>query len=281
MKITNKYNLPESFARALAHDGYDYDPEAISATGLIKAPRQRILEKRHWDELEQDVTDRVWALLGSAVHYMLDKASGHNSLNEERLAVDFDGTKIVGKPDLLEGNTLYDYKITSVWKYVYGISDDWEKQLNIYNYLYKSYGFDVKDLQIVAVFRDFSQNKAHEDNYPSIPLNVFRIKMWASEDILAYISDRIDLHKEAEKLADDELPFCTDEERWKQPTKYAVMKNNNKRAVKLYDNEADAIEHAKTDKAFWIQERPGIAKRCEKYCPVKDFCNQYKEADDV
>lgn len=277
MKITNKYGLPESVVRALSYDGYDYIPDAFSATSLIKPPRIRVLEKRHWDKIEEDVTERVWSLLGNAVHYILDKAAHVDTLNEERLVIDFEGTKVVGKPDLLVGTTIYDYKITTVWKYIYDIGPEWEQQLNIYRYLYTSYGFEIKKLKILAIFRDFVKSKTKDASYPEIPIHVFDIVMWPLAHTETFIRERIKLHKEAEQLKDDELPFCTDEERWKSPPKYAVMKGKNKRAIKLYDSIEEAEAHASTDKALWVQERPSIAKRCGEYCPVRDFCNQYQQ----
>jgi len=280
MKQTNKYNLPYSFVRALEKKTYTRKPEwDFSVTELLKPVQIRALEKRHGDKITEDISERIWALLGSCVHEVLDKATGQDSLNEERLVVDVGGYTIAGKPDLLEDNTLTDYKVTSVWKVIFGYSPEWESQLNIYRYLYKKYGFDIDKLQIIAILRDWKASDAeNKADYPNVQVHTFHIPVWDLLDTKKYIFERIKAHKEAENLPDSELPFCTPEERWERPSKYAVMKGKNKRAVKLCDTEQQAEEYISNDTRtdLWIEYRPGKAVRCEKYCPVAEFCSQYQ-----
>lgn len=44
MKYTNDTGLPEVFAKAVMRDTYSRGKADISATGLLKAPRQAFLE---------------------------------------------------------------------------------------------------------------------------------------------------------------------------------------------------------------------------------------------
>jgi len=72
-----------------------------------------------------------------------------------------------------------------------------------------------------------------------------------------------------------ELPLCSDEEQWAKPTVYAVMKEGRKSALKLCSSE----EEARTlldEKGTYLQVRPGEKTRCESYCQVRDFCEQYQ-----
>ena len=74
MNITNKYNLPDAFVRAITQKesgrvGTGY----ASATELLKPIRQFWLTKRHFDELEVDASDQVWSLFGSAIHNILQQ----------------------------------------------------------------------------------------------------------------------------------------------------------------------------------------------------------------
>lgn len=277
MILTNIHQLPTSLERALSANDYQKVGD-YSVTELLQPPRQRELKYRYSDKITEDVSERIWSLLGTSVHEILDKATGDDGLNEERLIVDINGHQISGKPDLLENHTLTDYKVTSVWKYIFGISPEWEQQLNIYKYLYEQYNFDVTALQIVAIFRDWKKSDAdNKPDYPAVAAHAFKIPVWENEEIFEFICDRIDAHESVKDLHDDDLPYCTDEEIWRRPAKYAVMKGKNKRAVKLFDDEESAeqfiLEDSRTD--LWIEYRPGKAVRCEDYCPVKEFCNQY------
>ena len=80
---------------------------------------------------------------------------------------------------------------------------------------------------------------------------------------------------------DDEIEPCTPEERWSTPTKYAVMKEGRKTAVKVCATEEEAqsfIDDLEKDKdKHTIEVRPGIDKKCEDYCPCYKFCSYYKE----
>ena len=86
----------------------------------------------------------------------------------------------------------------------------------------------------------------------------------------------------AEALPDDLLPLCTPEERWAKPPKFAVMKNQNKRATKLFDTEEEAQSfidfHSRNSKdKFFIEKRPGTDGKCSEYCSVCEFCDYWRE----
>ena len=55
MKLTNKSNLPGVIKRAVLNDPYDGSGSDISTTRLIAPPRIKVLEERHWDNIEEDV----------------------------------------------------------------------------------------------------------------------------------------------------------------------------------------------------------------------------------
>jgi hypothetical protein len=101
---------------------------------------------------------------------------------------------------------------------------------------------------------------------------------------MAYMQDRVMLHQEAQLAWDTQeaVVECSDEERWTKPDTWAVMKKGAKRAVKVFDNNKDAVDHmlAMIPKSllvgqYHIQERKGGRTRCENYCSVADFCTQW------
>ena len=71
INITNKHNLPEIFLKACMIDTHVTRGE-ISTTQIIDAPQIRQL-RRH-NDIEEDVSDRIWMLFGTAMHHILERA---------------------------------------------------------------------------------------------------------------------------------------------------------------------------------------------------------------
>ena len=106
MKITNKYNLPQTIADALATSQarYSKGDAWMSVTGLQKPPRIGLLSKKNWRNMEEDVSDAVWKLLGSAIHTVLeDGDAGSNAIiKEERMFMNVLCQQISGALDIKE-----------------------------------------------------------------------------------------------------------------------------------------------------------------------------------
>ena len=86
MKITNKLNLPPAIYNAVCNDQYDNHEGVYSATTLLKDPCEIILTNRHVAEIEEDASESLYALLGSALHEVLERADeDENEIREERL----------------------------------------------------------------------------------------------------------------------------------------------------------------------------------------------------
>lgn len=71
--VTNKNGLPQPIVDALAYDTHRIHGD-ISVTQLIDAPQVRVLKMKHSRELESDVSEMLWALLGTAVHHILERS---------------------------------------------------------------------------------------------------------------------------------------------------------------------------------------------------------------
>jgi len=280
MQITNHANLPEAIVNAVRNDPYDSGACDISVTKLIGPPQIRVLEREHADEITEDASDRIWSLIGQIGHKILERAAVHD-IAERRLFAEIAGWRISGQFDnlvLLPDGTLQDYKFTSVWAVADGIKPEWEAQLNILRWLATQNGYPpIRRLQSVAILRDWSKGKAKQGNpYPPHQVKVLPVPLWTLEETRAYIIARIQLHKLADERAahGDPLPRCTDAERWAKPTTYAVRKPGRKSAVKLYDNEDDALTHSAEIPSGYVEHRPGESIRCADYCAVADYCAQ-------
>jgi len=273
MKQTNKFNLPDAIARAVANDPYTNGGADYSISALLKPARIVALEKKHWDELEEDVSDRIWSMFGQAVHVIAERAN-EKGIAERRLFIDVDGKKVSGGMDLYHGDgILTDYKTTSVYKVKDGVPDEYVKQLNCYAEILRQNGHEVKKLEIIAILRDWSKLEALRDgNYPQSQAMRLEVPVWESTRALGFIKTRIALH-EAAKV---NLPECSSEDRWARPDTWAVKKTPDAaRATRVFDNEAEATKMA-TQNKMHLEFRPGLSPRCEAYCAASKFCEQFK-----
>ena len=77
---------------------------------------------------------------------------------------------------------------------------------------------------------------------------------------------------------DTEMRSCTSEEMWAKPTKYAVMKKNRKRAIKLHDDIDKATAMAESlGRDHFVETRVGELTRCKgDWCGVSAFCTQWQ-----
>ena len=159
MKLTNKFGLPDPVVRALTRSEYSKGDSNRSITQLIDSPRVRILRQEHWDDLEEDVSEKMWAVMGTAAHKMFEDTADEKRVSEERLYTEIDGWVISGAIDVQkienDGIVVMDYKTTSVWSVILGKSQ-WEYQLNCYAALVRRVkNVPVKGLKVIAILRDW------------------------------------------------------------------------------------------------------------------------------
>ena len=292
MKLTNKFNLPETFVNVIKRPQYSRGNSEISVTEILSPPQLVLLRRQHQDDIEQDAADMVWSLFGSAVHNILEHGKDDHHIVEQRLFTTFEGWSISGAIDLqkiIDGKILIaDYKVTSAWA-VQQEKQEWIDQLNLYAWLVErtqaievgartSDGI-VSGLQIIGIVRDWSRREAAlKDTYPQSPIVTLDIPLWSYEDREEFVRRRLTLHNEANFAAvSGDMPECTSEEMWEKKTTYAVMKEGGKRAKKVFEIKEDAAVFAGQQKeAHYIETREGGRTRCDSFCQAAPFCNQYQ-----
>lgn len=327
--LTNKFNLPEPLFNAIKYNSYRTGGD-ISVTTLVDAPQVRILKKKH--DIEEDVSEMVWALMGTAIHEILSRANisdvrkrafilvidtlkekakeiqdNDNSeadkynrcahylfsllpvffpeLNEryifeKTVQIEVQGKILAGTFDLydIQEKRLKDYKICSVYQWIFPeAKKKWFAQTNIYSYLLEQNGYEVKGIDIVAIFRDFSElKKLQNKDYPASQVMEIEVPLHSMEDRQKYISSRMALHIQAENGAQID---CTGKEKWQTLDTFAVMpKPGAKRAIALFDNEDAAnkykLENEHRHVGMYVEKRLGENKRCDSYCSVRNACPQ-------
>ena len=77
--------------------------------------------------MTEDAADRIYSLLGQAIHTILERSeSTEDSMIERRLKALYDDISISGQIDRVdftrEGQVIVqDWKVASTWEYIYGI----------------------------------------------------------------------------------------------------------------------------------------------------------------
>jgi hypothetical protein len=221
-------------------------------------------------------------MLGTANHYVLEQIALKNPeryVAEKRFYLDIDGVKLGGQIDLYdrETETLWDYKVSSVYK---AMSDDkleWTKQANVNKLLCEHNGIHPKKLAILLVCKDWKRKDAEfKADYPKCAIQEIPLQIWHEAETMAYIRSRIALHNAAKLVEkEDDIPVCTEEERWSKPTTWAVLKEKGaKRAVNggIFESRLEAEEHSRRINGY-VEERTGSSARCENYCQVRKWCN--------
>lgn len=305
-------DLPSPLLRALSSEEYQQGlddhfasiPEDIrgqfthsfSVTTLPRAPRQRVLFARHSHRVYVDPLSDLPKMHGKVIHTILEKYADPGDIVETRLGtlvpipgmgnvyVHGQGDRYVPSERLLQ-----DWKFTSVWSVIRGVSKGYEAQLNILRWLWSLQGGDpIEKQEDVFIFKDWRASDVDRiANYPKEPVMIVPAPMWSTEEIVQYVKDRVQLHVTADRTEDAQLPFCSDEERWMEKPVYKVFKIEPKtgQIQKVTKHNSPTPEGAET----WIAEHPtdakgnqikyqiiekkGQPKFCS-YCDIRNFCSQ-------
>lgn len=287
MQITNKLNLPYGLVKAVSPDPHN-KPGEISATTLIQGTKQVILTQRHWNELEDDVADRIWAVFGTAVHALLE-SEGENEFCEIELKQKVSNITVTGRLDNYNMATgvIADYKNTSVFKVKAGLQKDadgkehgfpeWKMQGLIYSWLLQKNGLPATKCRFIALLKDHSMTEAARDrSYPQSPVYVYDFDVTKEdlEEIEKFIMKKVFQYELFCSTEDDNIPECTENERWAKKDVYAVKKEGRKTAVKLYDTQEEAEQKiAELGKGHYLEVRKGESMKCKNYCLCSGFCN--------
>lgn len=283
LKLTNKLGLPEPIVAAIENDSYDAKGSDYTATSLLRAPRE--LELMRTVEYTEDASDRIASLHGQAMHTVLERSayflrkSGH--IVEERFVeiftVDGKEYKVSAQIDLFDevNGVLSDYKTALTSHVKHGLKEDHRRQLDLQAYLLRKSGFKVNRAEVVLFLKDWTPMKDYPD-YPKSASVKFEVPLLLDQGVEQWIVDRIRLHETAKKY----LPYCTKEEKWNRPT-FAVIKNGNTRATKVFETKEEATAFAKDKGAEYTIKERGENIRCKHYCPVRFVCKQARDEGSI
>lgn len=279
-------NYPEYLIRAVSGDRYEPRPDRMSVTRLIGPPLIRTLEMLHYDDIEEQVEDKLWALDGIGFDHVMKKHSQFG-LTNIKLEVPFPTHKltVVAKLDYYDvlNHILADIKRTSVWSVKDAMTNNegdkffsWTNQLNVYDRLLYQVvpQLIVGKLEIHAYVRDWRPiEKLRYNDYPD-KMEIIDIPKWSRTQQMDFIDAQMQDHIQHPERE------CTPKEKWQKLDTFAVMKKGRKSALRVLDTEQAAYDwqgcQKKGDNTS-VVKRPGENVRCQKYCAVSSFCKYAKQ----
>jgi hypothetical protein len=306
MAYTNNRNIPLSVAVWLARDLYDKDPNYFSGSELQKNNRQIVLSRRANPDI--DLAQILAARLGNAINDAIDAAwksdylmryvqlAGFNPLFEydvnpvlptpgktpiyiqKRYEEPFMGHILSGAPDMILNGRLFDYKSTSVFLFQKKRPVDYLWQLTTYRYLAREY-IDDNTATIQFILKDWSKTRAAKDpEYPQTPCPSMLVPVGSADDCKRRLEVRITELDSLMSADDSDLPFCSDEDLWIDPPRFAYYKNphatSDARATRVFDTFAEAQEYQGSKGGVGrIDQRKGEPKACD-YCSASSICQQ-------
>jgi len=314
-KISNVTNISLPMAVWLASDDYDFRPQgkAISATALLKPPRQILLRERlrPEDVKTPDVTDFIASRMGTSIHDGIEKAWLTNyekcmrllgypqqviesirinpgDLEEGEIPIYLErrgsreimGYTISGKFDLVLNGELNDFKSTSVYTYVKGSKDeDYCLQGSIYRWIHQDIVTE-DTIAIQFIFTDWQRAMAKSDpKYPQTRVLEHRVPLMSLEETEQWIRSRLRTLEEHAELPESKLPYCSDKDLWRTDTvwKYyadpAKSTDPKARSTKNFDTALEANNFRASKGKGIVVEKKGVVKACG-YCAAFPICSQ-------
>lgn len=309
MNYTNTSNIALPLAVFLATDHYDYVPNVISATSLLKPVRQLILADRLSSEDNLvELSDMVSSRMGTAIHTAIEqawlnptkalKSLGYSDDIIQRIKVNPETVEendipvymekrsfkkvgnhtISGKFDFVAEGKVHDFKSTSVYGYL--------NQSNANKYilqgsLYRWLNPDIitKDEMLIHyIFTDWSKAESlRNPNYPKARVHSQKYNLLGLDEIEQFVKDKLELYDSMKHQQEKDIPYCTDEELWRKPTVWKYYKNANAtRATKNFDNPSEAYALQQTNGVGEVRRILGTVSAC-KYCPAFLLCSQKDE----
>jgi hypothetical protein len=208
---------------------------------------------------------------------------GENDFTEQKMSFPVGDITVTGRLDYydMKHGIICDYKTAPVWKVMYNDFSDWRMQGMIYGWLLRKNNFEAEKCQFIALLKDHSKTEASRDRqYPQQPVYIyeFDITLLNLLKIDTFVKEKVREYVRCLELKDNDIPPCTPDERWEKATKYAVKKEERKRAVRVLDDKEAAEEMAaKLGKGHYVESRPGESTKCRSYCLCHRFCNYYQE----
>lgn len=299
----------------LVDSEYTGDSNDVSVTSLIK-PLKKIIMGYRVPKNEDDfieVSQLFKAQLGTAIHKALELiwTSGKYKINmkklgysqeeidaivvnpegpvsknqiavytEQRTRKEFKGVTISGEFDLVFDGAISDYKSSALFKYTKGNSDnDFLLQLSMYRWLNPE--LITEDIGAInhALLDWTPKARVAADakrSLPPVPTPQTQFQLMSLEETEEWISNKLSQIAKYFKAEESEIPPCSSEDLWQDPTIYKYYKNpdNQKRSQGNFKSYALAEEKKLASGNVGVIVPVHSPARACNYCNAKPICQQ-------
>lgn len=263
-------SFPAPFARAIARDSYDPGKSDFTVTGLLSPPQRTFLAQKA-EKIESGYSATM-SVFGTGIHNVLenhvDEEAGEFA--EVRFYQRMFNLDISGKIDLYVPGEVHDWKVTA--KVQDQAKQEHHDQAQMNGYLATMNGHHVHS--VVVNYFDRAWSYLQSIVNPTYPKTAFTAFVFDYDEAYAIkrFTETIADHVEAK--AGRPRP-CTDEERWKKPDTFALIKPGAQRASKVCATMAEAEQNKKTGQI--VQIRPGESTYCKFFCGFSHVCPQHQK----
>lgn len=313
---TNNTGLSLSVALWLANDEYDHnsDPHHISATSLLKSPKQLILPHRvPKSEAIPDVQAQAANRIGSAIHNAIENAWNSTKRSallamlslpqkaidrirvnptaedlaadptifpvymEQRATKKVGAYTVSGKFDFIIDGMVEDFKSTSTYVYVKGTNKEEQSlQGSIYRWLNPT--LITKDhIAIQYIFKDWKAALVKQDPaYPKQQIIQVKIPLISLAATEKFITEKIALVVSLSQAKEEDMPDCTPKELWQGDTSYKYYKNPKMKArsTKNFTESGPANQRLAEDGYIGVVDEVRGKVVRCKYCKAAPICKQ-------
>ena len=297
MKYTNKFEIPELLAKALATDHYS-DPDErtadYSVTRLIAPVQEQALLRKYVDDTEiPDIMNFYHSWDGSVIHNAIEAAwtEEDGGFVEKRFYVDVRGVTVSGKIDRYQDDgTLIDWKNCRVYKIQAKDFTEWERQQNLYAYILGKNDIKVEKIVIWALLKDLTKAEAEwNKKVPDNQIIPVPLRLWTETQQKEFIENAVANHEAAKELTDDELYAqfpCSRHDQWSKYKNTGIIKKGSSKSTKNFDSPEEALAFFTdspkfTKETHYLEDRYSKRTKCLEYCSAKPFCKQFKDENTV
>jgi hypothetical protein len=157
--------------------------------------------------------------------------------------------------------------------------ESWVREANIQALILRSNGYDVESIRCIMVFKDWTRAKSLTmKDYPTKQIEVMSLPVRDNAKVSAFVKARAAQHL---RLQHGDVAPCSPSDRWSEADQYVVVRKGRSRVERrsLTYDEAVTWLAMNRDRFYDAEVRtlPGKSRRCESYCPVRDFCKQWEK----
>lgn len=195
---------------------------------------------------------------------------------EQRTQKEIGGWIITGAFDFVMDGQIQDFKRTSTFSYTAKRNDEkYTLQGSMYRWLNPQ--IVTKDsMAIVFLFKDWTMFKVNQEGYPSKPIDVRLFPLKSIHQTEQFILEKIRLIEHFADTPEPELPYCTDDDLWKDEPKYKYYKSGvvGTRSTRTYDTMAEARKKFYEDGSVGLIVPTKMKAKACIYCAAAPICSQ-------